>query len=1044
MSAAVSMASQPPTRRDILRPSSSRSSALAEVHHSDAQSSRPSSSKAAAPETRPRKASDSTTTANPDHPSSSRTSRRKTHNRGSSSTSTKHHRDPAEHSSPAAPPLPAKTHSKKLGGGPPPSGFRSPATSADIPNATPPSPRMPYFAMYPNRAVRAADASPYHSEDVDDTAGRTHFRGKAAVSTGAQSDGGMPSSSSFRSRSRAKHAGDDSDTEGAYAWPAKIPSSKLSLPHLQVPSSSSSSTKKTRGGDSSVTPSPMSSVSSSPSGGNILEPVSPPPLSSPPPRQSSHHHSSGGTGSSRLTDAIPSYGPYGRHKFPSIRDPPEFLSRRELGANGDHSLYVASGFEVSEMDALVASINGGEERGYSHVADLVHLSSSWSAPKGMKKTTTNGSSSKPSSNPSAPSSSSSARLHPHHSKHSKHSNHTPPSSSSSRQGISEQPSSSSLYASTRVAPPPSTTSSSTASVRSATKSPRPTTSPNSANTSHSTTREPSPRLKTSPAPTYHNNYSPTSPPSLSHSSGVSSDISAFSSFSTPHTTDRSVNNDAASQRSYGVTRKASDTWSSTGKTPVPSIADIIRAYAPEHLKKPKSESALVPPRSPVPTTTSPSSLSSGSGIGNSGLQRSILKMPMSTPVADIAEESESRSSIDSVAEEALRNVRTPPAALRSTRNTPIPAGPSTPSSPSSQPMTPTARSSHTFMPNANYGTLTNPSEVSFDSGAGGWTSVSPSPILPPRSTSPTHEMAQYLRSPRLTRLVKLRRGANAGMTVSLADVGSPTGRPALLFLGLGCVRYIIGLYDEMAEALGIRLICLDRWGLGRTSEVGDEKRGMLEWAGVVEEVMDTLGVGRFSIFAHSAGAPYALASALKLGERVHGSVHLLAPWVSQSVDGGEFTVLLKVWNCEFCEADYSVSCDLQATSGSSTCPQASSRPPKQQNGKCKAGRSENRPQSLGKVSDSTSTPCSLLPLPLPLNLNLSPRQNNTPPTPSRSPTARVPPPQASIPDLVSPPANTTTSRTSTGALPAQRHSQTRTAHLSPRPQNTLLRKRAVF
>ncbi|KAF8601719.1 alpha/beta-hydrolase [Ceratobasidium sp. AG-I] len=147
-------------------------------------------------------------------------------------------------------------------------------------------------------------------------------------------------------------------------------------------------------------------------------------------------------------------------------------------------------------------------------------------------------------------------------------------------------------------------------------------------------------------------------------------------------------------------------------------------------------------------------------------------------------------------------------------------------------------------------------------------------------------MAQYLRSPRLTRLLTLRRPANAGLTVSLADVGSLTGHPVIVYLGLGCVRYLVALYDEMAEALNLRLICVDRWGLGRTTDVPTERRGLLEWAGVVEEVADTLGLGRYSVLAHSAGAPYALASSLKTGDRVFGSVHLLAPWVSMAVDGG--------------------------------------------------------------------------------------------------------------------------------------------------------------
>jgi len=88
--------------------------------------------------------------------------------------------------------------------------------------------------------------------------------------------------------------------------------------------------------------------------------------------------------------------------------------------------------------------------------------------------------------------------------------------------------------------------------------------------------------------------------------------------------------------------------------------------------------------------------------------------------------------------------------------------------------------------------------------------------------------------------------------------------------------------------MGLRLICIDRWGLGKTGEVPTDRRGFLEWATVVDEVADQLGVGKFSVLAHSAGAPYSLATALRVPERIFGSVHLLAPWVSMDIDGGEF------------------------------------------------------------------------------------------------------------------------------------------------------------
>ena len=81
--------------------------------------------------------------------------------------------------------------------------------------------------------------------------------------------------------------------------------------------------------------------------------------------------------------------------------------------------------------------------------------------------------------------------------------------------------------------------------------------------------------------------------------------------------------------------------------------------------------------------------------------------------------------------------------------------------------------------------------------------------------SPSQAIAQYLRSSRLTTVMRLTRGPHASrehpLNVSFSDLGSATGSPLVVFLGLGCVRHIMGLYDEMAECLGIRLITIDRY-----------------------------------------------------------------------------------------------------------------------------------------------------------------------------------------------------------------------------------------
>lgn len=75
-----------------------------------------------------------------------------------------------------------------------------------------------------------------------------------------------------------------------------------------------------------------------------------------------------------------------------------------------------------------------------------------------------------------------------------------------------------------------------------------------------------------------------------------------------------------------------------------------------------------------------------------------------------------------------------------------------------------------------------------------------------------------------------------------------------------------------------------RWGLGRTDEAQSRtSKGIVEWAAIVEEVLDLLHIDMCSIMAHSAGAPYALSFANQVPDRIVGDICLLAPWVG----GGE-------------------------------------------------------------------------------------------------------------------------------------------------------------
>jgi pimeloyl-ACP methyl ester carboxylesterase len=66
--------------------------------------------------------------------------------------------------------------------------------------------------------------------------------------------------------------------------------------------------------------------------------------------------------------------------------------------------------------------------------------------------------------------------------------------------------------------------------------------------------------------------------------------------------------------------------------------------------------------------------------------------------------------------------------------------------------------------------------------------------------------------------------------------------------------------------------------------VEESKRGLREWAAIVERVVDEMKIKQFSVLAHSAGCHYALADATRMKERVVGKIHLLAPWVGTDVD----------------------------------------------------------------------------------------------------------------------------------------------------------------
>jgi pimeloyl-ACP methyl ester carboxylesterase len=150
----------------------------------------------------------------------------------------------------------------------------------------------------------------------------------------------------------------------------------------------------------------------------------------------------------------------------------------------------------------------------------------------------------------------------------------------------------------------------------------------------------------------------------------------------------------------------------------------------------------------------------------------------------------------------------------------------------------------------------------------------------PSSTDSIEEAVDtYLKSPRLTQRV---RHPQTGRVIAFSEVGDPEGFAVFCCVGMGLTRYLTAFYDELARTLKLRLITPDRPGVGESEACTDGSGKPLNWADDVTIICRQLGITKFSLLAHSAGAVYALAAALRLPQQVRGRVHLMAPWIPPS------------------------------------------------------------------------------------------------------------------------------------------------------------------
>ena len=123
------------------------------------------------------------------------------------------------------------------------------------------------------------------------------------------------------------------------------------------------------------------------------------------------------------------------------------------------------------------------------------------------------------------------------------------------------------------------------------------------------------------------------------------------------------------------------------------------------------------------------------------------------------------------------------------------------------------------------------------------------------------------------RTIRLRDGRRLGY----AEWGDPRGRPLLYFHGWPGSRLEGRLADDAATARGVRLIALDRPGMGLSDN--QRRRTLVDWPDDVVQLAAALGLDRFAVLGISGGGPYAAVCAWKLSDQLTrvGIVSSLAP-----------------------------------------------------------------------------------------------------------------------------------------------------------------------
>ena len=105
-----------------------------------------------------------------------------------------------------------------------------------------------------------------------------------------------------------------------------------------------------------------------------------------------------------------------------------------------------------------------------------------------------------------------------------------------------------------------------------------------------------------------------------------------------------------------------------------------------------------------------------------------------------------------------------------------------------------------------------------------------------------------------------------GRKLAYQPYGDPAGTPAFYFHGWPSCRTQAVLMDDVGKELGLRVIGVDRPGIGLSSP--QPGRALMDWPVDLAALADHLGWASFHVFGVSGGGPYVLATCHALPDRV--------------------------------------------------------------------------------------------------------------------------------------------------------------------------------